>query len=218
MRRIAARAFPGAVGARVQDGVHDMAVVVRHDGAQVTAVRARTLEIPWSTCPEAKDRLQSLVGAKVGADSRAAAAGIDQHFQCTHLLDLARFAIGHIARGGTRRYRIAVAPAADRAIEASAVRDGREILRWEIVDGVVTQPAAFAGHRVGARADFGDAFEADADLFETAMMLRRAILVYRGRRRLDPNTRSAETMTWMTGACYTFQPVNAARARRADGG
>lgn len=80
---------PGAVEVDLEDHVHHFGVRVEHDGRVVTAVQPRALRWPWTTCPDALDQLQSLVGAAVG--TRPMVEDPRQH--CTHALDVTRWAI-----------------------------------------------------------------------------------------------------------------------------
>ena len=88
-----------AVEAELEDHIHHVAVRIVHDGTHVTEVHARPVRLPWSLCPAAAAVLQELVGAPIGAvpvvtDSR-------QH--CTHLLDVARFAVRFAGDPAPRR-------------------------------------------------------------------------------------------------------------------
>lgn len=78
-----------AVEVDLEDHVHHFGVRVEHDGSVVTAITARAVRWPWTTCPAALDQLQSMVGAAIG--ERPLVDDPRQH--CTHALDVARWAI-----------------------------------------------------------------------------------------------------------------------------
>jgi hypothetical protein len=81
----------------------------------------------------------------------------------------------------------------------------------------VADPPELAGHRVDGRAIWPQARAADAAWFEAAMMLRRAVKMFRGRDRAMKMTVDIPPAErgWMMGACYTFQTQVAAHAGRA---
>lgn len=218
VRRFGARAFARGAAAWVKDGIHDMAVVLKHDGDHVVAIRGWTHGYPWSTCPGANAQLDAFVGARI--DGPARPRSVDQQSQCTHLLDLARLAMAHAARGGKFRYWMTIVrtqSAPNEMLDARAERDGQLLLRWSLTDYVVAAPSEMAGHKVDGRAVLPEAITADGELFEAAMMLRRAVKMFRGRDRAHkmPMDIAPADRSWMMGACYTFQPEVAPRAIRA---
>ena len=89
VRRLRLRHDGAAVEADLEDHVHHFGVRVEHDGRVVTAVRPRAVRWPWTTCPEALDALDALVGSEIGR--RPLVDDPRQH--CTHALDVTRWAI-----------------------------------------------------------------------------------------------------------------------------
>jgi Protein of unknown function (DUF2889) len=218
---ITARTLRSGAVARLRDGIHDMAVGLEHDGHKITKVRGRASRVPWSTCPEAISQLDAFIGTRLSANSLDVAPGFNKRAQCTHLSDLAHFAFMQLSRQGTRIYRVEVKPAvgySDGSIEAEIQRNGRQILKWRLIDGGIVEPALFRGYRLDARASLPADCANDDDLFEAIMMLRRATLIFRGRARIGEEMIDAAKLTWMTGVCYTFQPAVIKRAVPAGSG
>jgi hypothetical protein len=200
---------------RVQDNVHDFSVTLLHDGVRVTDVEAQAIRFPWTTCPMGTERLKALIGTPlVGGDREK----IDQSLQCTHMLDVAKLALAHASRGGDREYRVQV-DAKDAAGECLAVlyRDGRILFQWHIVNRVVVAPEPFAGHVTSGRSVWSPAVEADDDLREAALVMRRGVFVFLGRGRVRPKDVRANFFADMTGACISFHPAQIDRAVRPPG-
>jgi len=199
---------------RVQDNVHDFCVTLVHDGMHVTDVSAQAIRFPWTTCPMGTERLRALIGSPL-AGSRAK---IDQSLQCTHMLDVAKLALVHASRGGDREYRVEV-DASDKAGECLAVlyRDGKILFEWQIVDRVVVAPEQFAGHATSGRSVWSPAVEADDELREAALVMRRGVFVFLGRGRVRPKDVRANFFSDMTGACISFHPEQIDRAVRPPG-
>lgn len=214
VRRFTARSLGEVAGACLTDGIHRMVVTLKHDGRRVLAVRGRTLDYPWSTCIEAPQKLQSLVGAELSATRLP---GFDQQSNCTHLVDLARLAMAQALRAGRRRYRVVVHADADNLTTIGTLaRDGVDVLEWTIREGKVCDPPLYRGHSIDGRAVLPDECLADPELFEAAMMLRRAVKMFSGLQygwTVDAD--SPLDRPWMSGACYSYQPNIAVRARRS---
>ena len=87
------------------------------------------------------------------------------------------------------------------------------LLHWDVVNRVVVAPAAFAGHRLAGRAEWRQGSFADADALEAAMMLRRALVIFRGRMSEYPEVTSADQVPGGFGSCFTYQPENASAGR-----
>ena len=98
-RRLTLRGTDDAVDADLEDHIHHVAVHVEHDAAHVTAIEGQGLRLPWSTCPDALALLDELIGAPVGTLPRVH----DARAHCTHLLDVARMAIGFAGSGRRER-------------------------------------------------------------------------------------------------------------------
>jgi hypothetical protein len=194
----------GQVVSRVSDNVHEFSVKLLHDGVCVTDVSAEAARFPWTTCPLGTDRLKRLIGTPIGNHERVK---VDQSQQCTHMLDLAKLALAHSVRTGDRRYVVYIeAGASPDACYATLSRDGKELLKWNVTNDIVISPPPYTGHVTTGRAIWAPAVEADADLREAALVLRRCLLVFRGRRFVTPDTLRANAAPELIGVCVSFQP------------
>lgn len=193
------------VEAELIDNVHQFLAIVHHDGIRVTAIESSGERIPWSSCPAGNDRLKALIGAPLPSENESAAP-IDKAQQCTHLFDLAKLALTHAHDTTPTRYDIRVdARQEDDAAEAVISRNGAPILVWSIRGNKVVSPGPFHGHATTGRAIWPEGAPDDPDLIEAAILLRRALLVFFGRRR-SKGTKQATQLHYMAGACLTFQP------------
>jgi len=212
-RRTQLIAQAGSVRARLEDNVHDFEVAVIHDGRKVLSVDGLVRRYPWTTCPFAVDRLRMLVGLDL-----AAPASVDQTEQCTHMLDLAKLAIAHAHRTGDRLYDVRVVPDASAdACHAVLYRDGRKLLDWRVVGRQVVAGVPFEGHLVNGRAEWPPEVLDQPELREAALILRRSLLVYRGRPKAPDRAHRASDLKHMSGACFSFQPSRSALAVRPAG-
>jgi hypothetical protein len=201
--------------ARVADNVHDFTVAIRFDEERVTDVAAEAARFPWTTCPGGIDKLKQLVGTSLAKQSRVS---VDHAWQCTHMLDLAKMAIAHAGRGGSRSYLVAVDAMTDPdGCLAKIARDGEELFEWHVLRDRVLSPSIFNGHVISGRASWSREVQEDDDILEAALILRRSLLVFRGRRRATALVRNASELRYMTGACLSFQPDQVLHAVRPDG-
>jgi hypothetical protein len=207
-RRVALEGREGRVVGELQDDFHHFAIDVTHDGERVTAVRGGDLRVPWTTCPGALAPLEGLVGLELTPTLRAAPRYTDPRAHCTHLLDLASYAIAHASRGAneTRSYDVCVPDRVDGRTFATVDRDGERILTWEIDRNAIVSPEVFVGHSVAGRGFAAWADETlDADVSEAAQILRRTCLISIGRRYDFTKVKSAlDFGEAIGGACHTF--------------
>ena len=202
----------GRLRARMVDNVHDLSLTIDHDGTTITAVTAKAVRIPWTTCPGAMAQFQQIVGAAIDQSSPG---GVDKSRQCTHLFDLARIAISKADVPGEHALDVHVAPThAPSVLVAWALIDGREILRWRVADGHILSPDPFSGHAISGSAAWLGAVD-DEDVRVAALQIKRALLVYFGTRESE-QMRYASELAGMTGVCFSFQPENLKNARRPD--
>ena len=203
-RLIELRCFDGTVVGRVCDNVHDFTVAVEHDGILITRVTARAVRFPWTTCPAAIERLKDMEGLSVGA---RLSDSIDQTQHCTHMLDVAKLAVRHIGRGGERTYAVTIQSCEDPAACIAAVhRDGVPVFRWRVVKNVIDEPESLRSHQTLGRAEWPPAIANDGDLLEAAMILRRSLLVFRGRPLATEAVYKASDLNYLQGVCLSFQP------------
>jgi hypothetical protein len=214
-RVITFRASPGRVDAVVEDNVHEFAVTLGHDGKTVTEVKAEAIRFPWTTCPMGVERLKNLIGAPLAGATRGQ---IDPVQQCTHMLDLARLAMAQAGRGGDRVYELEFCLEPGTSARLGEIRrDGALLFTWRDVDDHITTPGPFEGHATTVRSEWSEAVLADPDLLEAAMIMRRGLLVFRGRIRLGVVIDRASDQPYMAGACLTYQPERMAVAVRPAG-
>jgi len=199
--------------AAMEDDFHHFAVRLRHDGTHVIELHGEAVRFPWSTCPGAVAVLDKLIGSPIrptAADPRPK-THIAEH--CTHLYDVAKFAIAQSARGGRRQYDIVIPDPVDGYTEGDLSRDGVHLLHWTVQDRVITSPPKFAGHQLTGRAVWPDGSIEDADALEAAMMLRRALVIFRGRMSEYPEVTMADQVPGGFGSCFTYLPENASQGR-----
>jgi len=201
-RTISLRCIDRDVTARVCDNVHDFTVTLSHEQGLVTRIAARADRIPWTTCPAAIERLQQLVGLALAARVNQA---VDQGQQCTHMLDLAKLALRQAQRGGQRTYAVSTG-AGERpdTCVSRITRDGEEVCLWQISGNTIVSAGVFRGLSVSGRANWPPEVERDPDLYEAALILRRSLVVFRGRRHVTELVRRAVDLKHMKGACLTF--------------
>lgn len=219
-RRLFATDAGGLVRAGVADDFHEYEVDVRHDGREVLGVEARSVRAPWATCPGAMPQLDALRGARLGTDVWRRKDLPDPHFQCTHMYELALFAMAQAVRGGSRQYDILIPDrAAPRSEEprggasldaftgrtrATLIRDGQVVLEWELEGVTIQPPSPYAGlsiMQVGGAA----ARSEDDEGLEAVKILRRSTHIALARSFPTP------AGAWIRksgslGACYAFQP------------
>jgi len=227
-RKIDLQAKPDScVIAWLEDDFHHIGLTLEHDGKQVTAIRIAAERLPFSTCPHAALNLQPLVGCHLSRRSTDIGATIDMRQQCTHMFDLAGLAMAHAANSRIHREYEAIID--DREIiawepghrrllgagEACLLRDGEEVLHWQIDGRVIVGPTEWAGQSLV------DSFRARTEALpfeeaEAATVLRRAIMVSSGRT-IDQDRFATASERGLRGACYTFLDENRDKARRVYG-
>jgi hypothetical protein len=204
-RTITASATAGHASASVIDEFHHFEVNILHDGRLVTGISGAAHRVPWTTCPGAINQLSVFVGVSLSPTLGGASYGIDASEQCTHLLDLAKLAVAHATRAGTRRYHVVVSPApAHEDCTAEIWRNGDRALAWQVSRDQIVGPGPFSGHHLGGRADWPDGAAIDGDTLEAAVILRRGVRMFRGRRQFRPDMVHATDLPFLAGACFTF--------------
>jgi hypothetical protein len=204
--------------AAMEDDFHHFAVRLRHDGRHVTELTGEAVRFPWSTCPGAVAKLDELIGAPLFPTPDHPGPRPPINEQCTHLFDIAKFAIAQSARaqsghGGRRQYDIVIPDPVDGSTTGDLSRDGVHLLHWVVEKRIVVAPPAFAGHRLPGRAEWPAGAIADADALEAALMLRRALVIFRGRMSEYPEVTSADQVPGGFGSCFTYLPENASSGR-----
>lgn len=197
---------PGWVSAAVEDDFHCMTVTLRHDGARIAGVEAKTIRAPWTTCPGAEQVLEETFTGIALAE--AAARGMKQA-NCTHLYDLGVLAAGHAGDTDETIYDVLVSDPVDGAGTTEIRRGGLPLMRWTIDGFMLAEPAEIAGKSLMQLRDWIATLS--PDLREAAKILQWASLIAHGRS-LPLDQQSDATR--MPPNCYTFQPDMARQAVR----
>jgi hypothetical protein len=215
-RAIQIVAEPGRAVVEIEDDFHHFVVSVEHDGQAVTAASGQAVRYPWSSCPLAGDALSALVGLPLSTDPIAIYRFSDPLQQCTHMFEMAGLAVTQAARGlGSRRYDALVVDPEDGAQLAELRCDGAPLLTWRLQDGVIVEPAAYAGRQPG---DFRtrNLGALPHETAEAILVLRRAVWLAAARA-MDVDRFPTAAAMGRTGVCFTFQPHRAAGALRRAG-
>ena len=72
------------------------------------------------------------------------------------------------------------------------------------------------GHDTTGRADWPSTVANDPDLHEAALILRRSLLVYRGRQFATARVHGASDLNYLRGVCLSFQPEFIGNAVRPE--
>lgn len=205
-RRIRIVPEAGAVTAAVEDDFHHMTVTLRHDGARILAVEARTIRAPWSTCSGAEQVLrETFAGVLLAEAARRGAKARN----CTHLHDLAVFAAAHAGEAQATLYEALVSDPLAGGIEAEIRRDRAVMQAWTLDGMTLTGPAELAGRDLMALRDWIAALPSGQR--EAARILQWASIIAHGRQ--IPLDQQSDA-TRMPPNCYTFQPDMALKAKR----
>lgn len=205
-RRIRIEPQPGVVAAMLEDDIHCLAVILRHDGERVLAVEPLPHRMPWNTCPAAGEQL---VATFAGRPLAEVTARREKRANCTHLHDMAVLAAAHAGDTAPIDYAIDVSDPVDGGRVLEVRRNGALLHRWLERDGMLTEPAAIAGQPLFTLRDWINSLEGEAQ--EAARLLQWGGLVAHGRTMpLDQQSNAAE----LPANCYTLQPERAVHARR----
>lgn len=202
-RRFRAVADAGRSVAEVEDDHHHMIVTVQHDGAAVTAIEGRMVRNPFDICTGATKLLDRLLGMPLAARP-VAPAGVAAKEHCTHLLDIALLAIAQSARGGERRYEFQIPDWIDGRTSPRVIRNGREALQCELLDDAFLGPEPFAGQKARTMLPWAEQ-TLDDDMLEIVRLLRRSLMVARGRQLNRQGHVSVAIAAQKLGACYTLR-------------
>lgn len=205
-RRIRVEPAAGRVLAAMEDDMHCMAVMLRHDGETVQTVEPVMDRAPWDTCPGARAKL---VETFAGQPLAEVTARREKRQNCTHLHDLAVLAAAHAAGTSGLVYDISVSDPENGRRILELRRDGELLLRWIEQDGVLREPASLAGKSLMTLREAINAMAIRDQ--EPARLLQWAGLVAHGRTiPLEQQSRAAD----LPPNCYSFQPERAAVANR----
>lgn len=205
-RRFLVTPFAGQVIAAVEDDYHSMAVILRHDGEQVTQADSIMERVPWTTCPGAPAVLKATFEGV--ALSEVAARG-EKRTNCTHLHDLAVLAAAHVRDNAPTRYEILACDPVDGLSVAEIRRDGTPLLRIAHRAHVMTEPVEVEGLSLMKLRGWIDGLEEPRR--EAARLLQWGAILANGRS--IPMERQSNASR-VPPNCYTFQPGQKERAVR----
>lgn len=205
-RRICVEPVPGAVLAMLEDDIHCMAVILRHDGEKVLAVEAVTARMPWDTCPGAAAKL---VETFAGRPLSEVTARREKKANCTHLHDMAVLAAAHALDREPITFDLFATDPVDGQRILEIRRNGETVHRWIEQEGTLAAPPAVAGQTLLTMRDWIRSLEGTEQ--EAARLLQWASLVAHGRTMPIEEQSAAVDLP---PNCYTFQPERAALAHR----
>lgn len=205
-RRFRITPSPGCVVSEVEDDYHHMKVSVHHDTRVASSVEASLIRAPWTTCPGAAAKCeQTFTGTALAAFSEQRGKASN----CTHLYDLALLAAAHALDVAVLVYDIFVSDPVDGKRFAEIRRNGETVLSWSDSHFHIVEPAELAGMSIMNTRSWIDSLEPGKQ--ESARLLSWGSVVAHGR--VIPIERQSDASR-MPPNCYTFQPEQAARARR----
>jgi hypothetical protein len=220
-RRVRLGLEPRRVTGVVNDDYHAMWLRLAHDGTAVRDVEAGMQRWPKTTCPGAIQVLREIIGFPVSVSRQAFYGEGRAGRNCTHLLDLAFWALGQVRRGlvrggpGETVVDIEIPDRVRGETHMRATVDGRLVHDWIVTDAVIQAPADLAG--LGVFSGFARAAEARLSglALETAWMLQKAAFVARGRAFVVDGVpaRSALEEPQRAGACFAFTEPSLSFAR-----
>lgn len=199
----------------MEDDFHHFAVTLRHDGKMINDVSVDSIRVPWATCPTAAVALAQLAGHSLIAPVRFNDHS-QRHSSCTHMLDLANFALAHVHEPGLRRrYDLEVDFPPDGSIVAWLNLNGARLLDWKVV----------AGKIIGGRFNLLSPdtlprepdVRADPLLLEAVIVMRRALQIARGRFMNLDSVKNAAELGSVAPTCYTLLPTIRTHATREQG-
>lgn len=204
----------GEARAVLEDDFHHFRVSVSHQGNIVTEVTGSAIRNPYITCPSASAQLASLISMPLNSVANSVTRVTDASLQCTHMLDLAGLAIAAAARGiRHRRYDIEVPRRVAGLTLGTLHRDDVKLLEWAIEDSLILSPPPYAGINLREGMARWALTTLDEDEAEAALVLRRCMVISRGRERnLDLQLNALST-----GNCFAQQPERAEKSLRIVG-
>lgn len=205
-RHIMVEVRAGAVAAMLEDDVHCLGVILRHDGAWVTAVEPQFDRLPWDTCPGAQAKLVETFSGQLLAEVTARR---DKKQNCTHFHDLAVLAAAHAGEPRRVIFEIAVSDpsAGERILQVR--RNGALLHRWTEQDGVFTAPTEIAGKALFTLRDWIARLSGLEQ--EAARLLQWASIVAHAR---TIPIEQQSVASDIPPNCYSFQPERAVNAVR----
>ena len=216
-RRIKLENKADHVLAELEDCNHGFRLQLYHDKACVSAITVETLRYPLSTCSNAGQPLQALVGCPLTTRIEHILKYARPRDNCTHLFDLASLAIAHACREQKERcYDIEVPDSTTGITDLSISRDGHIIHQWQASEHIICAPAVLAGKALMKGFYFWAFKHFEGEALEAALALQKGYFVSRARHiDLDASAgMPASGDQFMLGACYTYSPAVVVNAFR----
>ncbi|MRV70526.1 DUF2889 domain-containing protein [Duganella sp. FT92W] len=204
----------GSARAALEDDFHHFRVELAFAAGVVARAHGSGLRIPYTGCAAAGAALAGLAGMRLDSVANSVTRATDASQQCTHQLDLAGLALAAAARGiSARRYDIDVPRRIGKQTSGRIDRDGVTVLDWRIDGETIVAPQEHAG--VSLRDGFARwaLTSLPEDVAEAALILRRCLMISRGRERDLDVLPHAEP----SGRCFAQQPQRAVTALRVVG-
>lgn len=205
-RRFQITPSPGSVHIALEDDYHHMSVTLDHADGFITKVTPVMIRAPWTTCPGAVKRLQETFTGVALAD--AARRG-EKNTNCTHLHDLTLLAAAHAGDAEPLTYDVLASDEVEHRNAVELRANGAPVMHWDIEKFVITAPAEIAGLNLMQLSKWIASLPPAQQ--EQARVLRWGAMVAHGR--AIPLDQQSDPSKY-PGNCYTFQPENAARAKR----
>jgi hypothetical protein len=203
-RRLAFTAIANAVVAQVDDSHHSYWLVLEHDPRRVTALEAGFNRAPTDMCRGAIAGLQALVGCALHTPASELMANLPRASNCTHLVDLALWAIAHVGRSAI--WEIIVPDQTDQPVWIAIEREARTIHRWQVAGFDMVAPEELAGKPLmsGFMMWAGEKFSEESLI--AATMLQRGVFVARGRRYVVDQGEPIPlaSASGMAGMCWSY--------------
>jgi hypothetical protein len=207
--------------ADVEDDEHRFGADIGHDGQRVLSVAGRAVRTPWTTCPLAAVQLAELRDTPLLSSPYKVLRQVRLAHQCTHMVDMAALAVCAAALGTTRRQYDCVLAVEDKGGAdwriGTLQRDNEPGTHWVVKDGVVLEPASYAGCEMQRSGRWVEERAASIEEIESVFVMQRAMLVAGGKRVILDEHDTAANQVWMTGACFAFQSSRIDEARRRFG-
>lgn len=205
-RRIVITPSARKVRCELEDDYHCMSVVLDHADGVIIGVTPGMARAPWTTCPGAIKRLQeTFTGVKLSDAQRRGEKSIN----CTHLHDMTLLAAAHAADDAPLTYDIVTSDPIDGRTETELRRNGAPVLHWTLANFEIEAPAEVAGLTLMSLGRWITTLAPEQQ--EQARVLRWGSMIAHGR--AIPLDQQSDPSKY-PGNCYTFQPENAAHARR----
>lgn len=141
---------PGSVSLTMNDTAHDFRIDFTHEGGKVASVKAAWNLYPLSSCAEATQSLQAMVGSRLSDCHFAIARQSEPKQHCTHMYDMFCLAATHAhEQRPDYRYEVVVPDSVDGPLLATLTRNGDKQLMMELENyRTIVQPAPCRGRSV----------------------------------------------------------------------